>query len=216
MLERLKMALVLLNPGLRPLGQFDFADGDASKATGGEIAKIVTYSSATEAAAADVSDNRDLVHFQLDSFSDGRLCGLVDEGQSPSEDNTPGYGTLLGQAVGVNATMVDGSIKVGPSTVYGTGKATIWHQAGLYGVTEEAFISGQPAAAVAAGINTSLFGTATGGSTAGKLTTVSTGNEAAWWISREAGTSLVSTTNSAAGAAIATEYHIIYFPGPTK
>ena len=210
------MALILLNPGLRPLGQFDFADDDASKVTGGEIAKIVTYTSSTEKAAPDVTGNQDLVHFQLDSFSDGRLCGLVDEGTSSEEDSTPGYGTLMGQAIGVTTTMVAGSTIMGPSTVYSSGKATIWHQAGLYGITEEAFVSGQPAAAFGAGINTSLFGTATGGATAGKLTTVSTGNEAAWWLSRESGSSLVSTTNSQPGLTAATEYHIIYFPGPTK
>jgi len=58
------MALILLNPGLRPLGQFDFKDDDSENVTGGEIAKIVTLSSAdsaTEAYAADVGDNRDLV-----------------------------------------------------------------------------------------------------------------------------------------------------------
>lgn len=209
------MALILLNPGLRPLGQFDFKDDDSDNVTGGEVAKIVTLSSsdsATEAYAADVGDNRDLVQFQLDSFSDGRLCGLVDEGTSAEDDkNCPGYGTLFGRDLSLNSSGV-----IGPPTIYGSGKATIWHQAGLYGITEESFISGQPAAAVSAGINTSLFGTAAGSSSAGKLTTVSTGNEAMWWLGRETESSLVATTKTAAGATVSTEYHMIYFPGPTK
>jgi len=213
------MALILLNPGLRPLGQFDFADNDAANVTGGEIAKIVTYSSSTEAAAPDVSDNRDLVQFQLDSFSDGRLCGLVDEGSSSENDLSPGYGTLFGSLVGSNtgrATSQSGAVTIGPASNRGSGKATIWHQAGLYGITEDAFMSGEPGLASDGGINTSLFGTATGSANAGKLTTVSTGNEALWWIGREADTSLVSTTNAAAGATVSTEYHIVYFPGPNK
>jgi len=210
------MALILLNPGLRPLGQFDFKDDDSENVTGGEIAKIVTLSSAdsaTEAYAADVGDNRDLVQFQLDSFSDGRLCGLVDEGTSAEDDkNCPGYGTLFGKNLSMQTSGV-----IGPPTIYGSGKATIWHQAGLYGVTEEAFLSSaQVDAAVSGGINTSLFGTATGSSSAGKLTTASSGNEAMWWLGRETETSLVATTKTAAGATIATEYHMVYFPGPTK
>jgi hypothetical protein len=97
-----------------------------------------------------------------------------------------------------------------------SGKATIWHQAGLYGVTEDSFVSGQDDLAISGGINTSLFGTASGSSTSGKLTTVVTGNEAAWWIGREADASLVSTTNTAAGNATTTDHYIIYFPGPHK
>ncbi len=213
------MALILLNPGLRPLGHFDFKDSDRQYVKGGEIGKAATIGSpALEGYAYDVGNQRDMVFFQLDSFSDGRLCGLIDEGTSKK------YGTLFGSGIGGNtgqgtgfgSQSTRGVVALGPNSILGSGKATIWHQAGLYGVTEEAFISGQGDAAVSGGINTSLFGTASGSSSAGKLTTVTTGNEAAWWIGREADATLVSTTNTAAGNAATTDFYIMYFPGPHK
>ena len=214
------MALVLLNPGLRPLGQFDFKDEDLSRVRGGEIARIATTTFGTEGYAADAADT-DMLYFRLNSFSDGRLGGLVDEGQSPSYGTLCGsmVGATAGQGTGLGTLSSRGTVSVGPSTVHAAGKATIWHQAGLYGVINEAFINAaQRAAAVAGGVNTSLYGTVTGSASAGKLTTVSTlnGDEALWWIGREADVSLVSTTNAAAGEAASVDFHIIYFPGPNK
>ena len=213
------MALILLNPGLRPLGQFDFKDSDRQYVKGGEIGKAATIGApAVEGYAYDVGNKRDQVYFELNSFSDGRLCGLIDEG-GPEKYGTlfgTAIGGITGQGTGYGTQSTRGVVSVGPDTILASGKGTIWHQAGLYGVTEESFVSGQDDAAISGGINTSLFGTSSGSASAGKLTTVVSGNEAAWWIGREADASLVSTTNTAAGNETTTDYYIIYFPGPHK
>ena len=43
------MALVLLNPGLRPLGQFDMEDDNATNMSGGEYVELVTLTAAETA-----------------------------------------------------------------------------------------------------------------------------------------------------------------------
>ena len=95
------MALKLLQPSLRPLGQFDLADADHAAMTGGECVALETASA--EQAASDVttvgpySGTSDTLRFSLSEYSRGTLCGLADEGSAS------GYGTQFGHLIGSNA-----------------------------------------------------------------------------------------------------------------
>jgi len=137
------MALKLLQPSLRPLGQFDLADADHAAMTGGECVALETASG--EQAASDVAQvgpysNTDTLTFSLSEYSRGTLCGLADEGSAS------GYGTQFGHLVGSNAGQAvavplntgvasgTGAVVIGPGTMKGSGKVTVWHAPGLYAV----------------------------------------------------------------------------------
>jgi len=137
------MALKLLQPSLRPLGQFDLADADHASMTGGECVALETASG--EQAASDVAQvgpysNTDTLRFSLGHYKRGTLCGLADEGSAS------GYGTQFGHLVGSNAGQAvavplntgvasgTGAVVVGPATMKGSGKVTVWHAPGLYAV----------------------------------------------------------------------------------
>lgn len=82
------------------------------------------------------------------------LVGLIDDSTTGSKNS--GFGNI-----GQVGKLLDGT-HVGPSTTYGSGKATIWVEAGL-------FITDQFAADITSSIVT---GTALYATSAGKLTTV--------------------------------------------
>ena len=134
------MALKLLNPGLRPLGQFDLNDGDVI--TGGEYVELATQG-AGEGYAADVGAMvmpAGTPAFILGGGGGGgarivgRLGGLSDDGVAE-------YGTHFGSVIGGNAGAMTqfgnngGSILVGPRTTVASGKVTVFAAPGLYGVT---------------------------------------------------------------------------------
>jgi hypothetical protein len=211
------MALKLLNPGLRPLGLFDLEDDSAGALEGGELVELAAMTAgevAVEGYAADVLGVGPLsggtgVQFAPASHTAGNLCGLADEG-------TDEYGTLfgtmiggtVGQGTGLGALSARGTVVLGPSTDRASGKVTVWHQAGLYGVNGAASDdAATPLTGLAA--NASLSSTAAGLWT----TTAIGGNACAAYVGSVTDSSLVSTTNTAAGAAAATEYHAIYFVG---
>src|SRR5690606_36464307 len=132
--------LILLQPGIEPIGQFDLADDDSKLVVGGEVG-ILTALDLTDAYAGDVNISGPRIQVELgDVTNDGELYGLVDEGKS-------GYGTLMGtvigatvgQGTGFGAMATNGIVVVGPSTVAGSGKATLWTKPGLYGVTVDAW-----------------------------------------------------------------------------
>lgn len=155
------MALHILQPSLRPIGQFDLAHGQT--VTGGEIGIFDEGAvNADEVAAADVTSVGPLdynggseiqIRVKLggptavdatasDSTADSAelvtgLRFLLDEG-------TAGYGTLFGSAIGGTAGQgvtyglsQSGAVlaNLGPATSYGSGKVTCWHAPGLYAVT---------------------------------------------------------------------------------
>jgi hypothetical protein len=194
------MALKLLNPGLRPLGQFDLHDG--VNIAGGEYVELARF--AGEEAAADVQAMVDAAPttpaFDLAPVA-GRtvasLGGLADDGVAE-------YGTHFGSVIGGNAGAMTqfggagGSILVGPRTTVASGKVTVWAAPGLYGVTQ---VGGNPT------VNIPL------GTPSGILTEGGAGQPAATYVSAVNDTSLVSTTALAAGEAAELEYHAVFYLG---
>jgi hypothetical protein len=144
------MALKLLQPSLRPLGQFDLADSSAA-IKGGEIVKLGAVNTTADSAAADSHQVGPLngtsplqfTNFSADTFENGKLCGLADDGDA-------GYGTQFGTLIGNNAgkgvqvptslgaTLAGGAVVIGPETHTASGKVTVWHAAGLYSVNADA------------------------------------------------------------------------------
>jgi len=137
------MALVILNPGSPPLGQFDGYDNLSLK--GGEVVflnSVVTPqypSGSVDLGAYDVFDgyagttNKVRPVVGLANAQTAKPWFLADEG-------TANYGTLFGTLVGGTAgqvTTASGTV-IGPSTMAGSGKVTLWDKPGLYGVTLDA------------------------------------------------------------------------------
>jgi hypothetical protein len=216
------MALILLQPGIQPLGQFDMDDADASP-VGGEVGVLAALDVDTDGYAADSGDVGPRLQVELDSVAntlvgdpaDGvaanniSLFGLVDDGDT-------GYGTLMGTAIGgtagqgtgLGARAAVGVVVMGPVSSFASGKCTLWTKPGLYGVTEDGFAAGT---GTDFGLNDILDGTATTGllaAAAGASTT------AALFIGAANDSSLVSTTNTAIGTAANTEYNAVYLLGP--
>jgi len=166
------MALILLNPGTQPLGQFDGYDSQLSSFLGGEVCTFVGVSTTgTDLASADSFDGyvgtssktRPAVTFTLTSSSAPLFL---------ADDGTAYYGTLFGAVVGGTAgQVVSTGAALGPHTAVGSGKITLWDKPGLYGVTLDAVDTASivPTNASLA-VGTSLTYTATG-----KLTAVGSG-----------------------------------------
>ena len=194
------MALKLLNPGTRPLGQFDLADADQGKLVGGEYVELVA-SGPNEKKASDASQYTGGVMFQRSSRTLPRLGGLADDGVDE-------YGTLVGSLIGQTAgraTRVNGSVIVGPNTSSGSGKVTVWAQAGLYGVSGAAAVNLSGLA-----VNTELYAH----NTTGLLDDVADGSMVATIVGPVSDSSLVSTTAFAAGEASSVEYYAVFYTGP--
>lgn len=210
------MALKLLQPGIEPLGQFDLEDDDVSLVVGGEVGVFQALNVATDLYAADVFSVGPQIHVTLTSVTnDGELYGLVDEG-------IEGYGTLFGSVIGATvgkgtgfgASSTVGVVTVGPSTLRGSGKVTLWTKPGLYGVTSDGFVTAGEFNAAA--LNGDVFGSTADGTVDGKLTTSAAGQQVALFLGRVEDTSLVSTTNVAAGGTAQVEYGAVYLLGVQK
>lgn len=212
--------LKLLQPGIEPLGQFDIEDDDISLVKGGEVAIFTTFSYTSDGYAVDVFQQGPAVHLTLDNVdADGILYGLVDDGTSAGLSGQS-YGTMFGQVIGtvvgqgtgVGGTPTVGTVVVGPSTIYGSGKATLWTKPGLYGVTENAWELSSEFDAVT--LNTKIYGTTANGTDDGKLSTVADGVDVALALGSVTDTSLVSTTARYAGlTTIEPDYVAIYLLG---
>jgi hypothetical protein len=212
------MALKPLTPGYLPLGQFDLLDS-VTDLVGGEVG-ILAAATSGDFYAADVEASSLFCHLTTGSAVAGNLYGLIDEGSS-------GYGTLYGTVIGGTVgkrtgfsegayvtTSTAGAVVVGPSTHYGSGKATLWTMPGLYGVTADAFeASGKRPAAV----NAALYGSVASGKV-GKLTTDADNAQVATFVQSVSDSSLVSTTAAAAtGASLtAPEYYAVYLLGASR
>lgn len=204
--------LILLQPGIEPLGQFDLEDDDASLVRGGEVAVFEAINYLTDGYAADVLHQGPAVHLSLDNVdADATLYGLVDEGTSEGLGGK-GYGTMFGQMIGTVAgigtgigTSSAGVVTIGPSTVRGSGKATLWTKPGLYGVTVHGWASSSEFAA--ATLNAKVYGSAADGTLDGKLTTSASGVDVALVLGLVSDTSLVSTTTYFAGSSVSRVEH---------
>lgn len=166
------MALFIYQPGVHPLGQFDFLDTDLSSVLGGELGTWDIASrtvSSTEKAAADVLDGyvspdidtgdptayRPVLRLANHGSSDGyKMFYLLDDGQE-------NYGTLFGDTIGTPVGLLTTATSLGPHTAAASGKVTAWDKPGLYGVTLDAVHSGDsgvPQSGMASGADTPLPG----------------------------------------------------------
>lgn len=203
------MALHILQPGLRPIGQFDLKA--AQTVTGGEIGVFEvdanTGNSTEDPAAADALNtgplsNGDKLMIALGVPSTNELRFLLDDG-------TDGYGTLMGSAIGGTAGLgvtygrsASGAVvAMGPATHFASGKVTCWHAPGLYA------IDGTDLSLTA--VNTPLHANATSGA----LQTAVVGDTVALAVGDMNDDSLVSTTLASAGIAAAAEKFAFYFLG---
>lgn len=131
------MALFPANPGLYPVS-YDLSDAvSLASITGGEVGTLTTrtrVNGATEKAAADVLDGYSYATpgtraaMTLATTAAQFPLFLLDEG-------TAGYGTMLGQVIGVPVGLSTTGTDAGPHSAAASGKATAWDKPGLYVVT---------------------------------------------------------------------------------
>lgn len=138
------MALLMVQEGVQPAGQYDNLDGYAPK--GGEV--YVLYQKGANADGGQAVGARPAV------TGDGYSFYLVDDGLT-------GYGVLFGNTVTRTATGfasgLDNATRLGPATNVGSGKLTLWDKPGLYGVTTDAcFDSDSTLKAAAVGAHMSV------------------------------------------------------------
>lgn len=208
------MALKPLTPGYLPSGQYDLLDSFATNFVGGEVGVFTTLESgdyyAADAGGSSITPDVKVTGGQVAA---GEFYGLVDDG-------TSGYGTSFGTVIGgtvgqgtgfasgVASSSASGIVVVGPRTSFGSGKATLWTQPGLYGITSDAFTSTLPTT-----VNQKLYGNSTT-TTSGKLQIGSNGIQAAVFLNTVSDSSLVSTSAAAAtGSASTAEYYAVYLLG---
>lgn len=119
------MALLMVQEGVQPAGQYDNLDGYTP--LGGEV--YVLYQKGVNA------DGGQAVGARPATTGDGYSFYLVDDGLT-------GYGVLFGNTVTRTATGfssgLDSATRLGPGTYVASGKLTLWDQPGLYAVTTDA------------------------------------------------------------------------------
>jgi hypothetical protein len=135
------MALRILQPGVQPLGQFDFEDGYLASVLGGEVCTLVALprvNSATEMAAADALDGYTNVTQQMRAGLTLNIALTTARPLWLTDDGTTGYGTLFGQVIGTPVGLATTGTNLGPHTAAASGKVTAWDKPGLYAVTLDA------------------------------------------------------------------------------
>lgn len=158
------MALVLLNNNGTPFGQFDGYDALLSSMLGGEVATLVNYGiTGTDKHAKDIDDGYTVTGLNtVRPIVTTTLGGSETGGFFLTDDGTTNYGTLFGTMVGAQVgQVVTGGTALGPSTMSGSGKVTLWMNPGLYGVTTDALDS-TLAASTSVSVGTGLFYTSAG------------------------------------------------------
>jgi len=201
------MALKLLQPGLQPAGQFDLKDG--TTLSGGEYVQLTASS---DYAASDVSEVGPATYMQpgiRNLAASVRFGGLADEG-------TTGYGTsfgtiigaTVGQGTGFGSLSTTGVVVVGPQTSTGSGKVTVWHAPGLYGVSGAAATAATGAPLSGLAVNVIVEAEASTGYLG--AASVGAGSTVGVTLGAVKDTSLVSTTAYAAGESAQTEFYAIY------
>lgn len=144
------MALFPLTPGLHPLGQYDVVNTEVSSLLGGEVLTFTTASrsnTSTEQAAFDAEDGY-IFDVTVPIANRPAATRASTASQVPlflcDDGSAVGYSTLFGVLIGGVAgvgTSVSGSTTIGPSTILGSGKATLWDKPGLYAVSTDAVAS---------------------------------------------------------------------------
>jgi hypothetical protein len=215
------MALKLLQPGLQPAGQFDLVDG--TTLVGGEWVNAAT-AGGSELAAADVTQVGPLSGGTTAlAFAPGAKSaaaagppttqvfgGLADEG-------TTGYGTSFGTVIGAavgkgtgfGTLSTTGVVTVGPQTTAGSGKVTVWHAPGLYGVSGSPATAGAVAPLSGLAVNVQVYSNPAGNLGGSTMTSAGSG-VVGIALGAVRDTSLVSTTATAAGESAQTEFYALY------
>ena len=149
------MALFLYQPGIQPLGQYDFLDADLESVLGGELAtlaKVGRANSSTEKGSYDARDGyvADLIdagnptqYRTVARIADGEVddgYGILLETSELfylTDDGKTYYGTSV-NLVGDVAGLGTAGAQVGAHTASASGKVTLWDKPGLYGVSSDA------------------------------------------------------------------------------
>ena len=142
------MALYILQPGIQPLGQFDFLDADLASCQGGMIGTLDEASrtkSSTNKGASDAFDGYVADQIDIGTATASRpVLRLADTASETYnlfyllDDGTTGYGTLFGSLIGNPVGQTFTSANLGPHTGSGSGKVTAWDKPGLYAVSLDA------------------------------------------------------------------------------
>lgn len=181
------MALVLLQPGIEPIGQYDSVDGYTSTILGGEVCTFTTVTVAGDKAAADALDG----YLNPGTSRVALTTGLSPTALGPymlTDDGTANYGTLFGVLVGGtvgqvasggyspgNGGLIGSGTVLGPHTALASGKWTVWDKPGLYGVTLDATDTTlQPTASSGCTPGAAVFAFNATQASAGRLTMTST------------------------------------------
>lgn len=191
------MALILLQSGREPLGQFDGYDSQYLLLKGGEVVTFYNAAypnSGTPAGALAAGYDRG-VYDVFDGyvpeplgFGGGTVSGkgrpavtnTIADISRPlflADEGTTNYGTLFGQIVGgLGGQIVNTGSQLGPQTATGSGKVTLWGAPGLYGVTIDATDPDTTWGVVPANVTNLLVGTPLGSTSAGLLTIAHAGS----------------------------------------
>jgi len=133
------MALKILQPGIEPAGQFDIEDASAG-ILGGEIGTVTALSRANTLTERSTADVKSGYTNNIEQKRMGVTTNIKENGLRPLwllDDGTRGYGTLFGQTIGTPTGLGPGVI-MGPSSLVGSGKVTVWNKPGIYGVSLDA------------------------------------------------------------------------------
>lgn len=145
------MALLMVQEGVQPAGQYDNLDGYTP--LGGEVYAL--YSKGVDANGLQIVATRPAV--TADGYGPFYLA----------DDGLTGYGVLFGNTVTRTATGfasgADSATRLGPATYVASGKVTLWDKPGLYAVTLDALVDTE------ANLKAALPGTGLAVGTAGKL-----------------------------------------------
>lgn len=230
------MALYVLQPGVQPLGQFDFLDADLPNVSGGQLGMFTETTSrantATETAAYDVFDGyvADLIDAGTPTAS-RPVMRLADNGSGDrdaphyllDDGNEAAYGTLYGEVIGTPVGLATTGTRLGPHTALASGKVTAWHTAGVYAVTLDVLDTDVIPQSTGTGTDPNLWDTPLpgallyrGDSTAQLTRTTTSTDRIATFIELSAGGgSLVTTPGRLVGAAEAFDRIVIYYLGAT-
>ena len=214
------MALYLLQPGLQPLGQFDFDDADLPNVLGGDLGTIDRQSRTN---SASVKAAYDADGYSADLIDVGtptgyrtvmRLADSATETAKPMyllDDGKAGYGVMFGSVIGVPVGLSTTGSNLGPHTASGSGKVTLWNQSGLYAVSSDAL-----ATDVLLNNDTPIPGELLyRGALTGKLSRAQVGSEkfVAMFVELTGNRSLVNTPASLVGATPLFDRIVIQYVG---
>jgi len=220
------MALYLLQQNIQPVGVYDVLDSDVGIIKGGEIGvlDVVASSRSTDHAAddafntfvadgissGDTTKKRVVVRVADEPTEDRKLFYLIDEGIDD-------YGTLFGKT-DTNVLRANAGVSIGPSTMSGSHKITLWDHPGRYGISlNNVHTDTGPNQQLEPGGDTPLPGELLYRHTDGKITRIaSTGDKIGAFVELTNNNSLVSSSSRIVSSADPVpDRLILHYFGPT-